>query len=446
MRSLPAILVVVCCAAPAVRADTVVYPTGSYPADHQAVQAAVSGGGRVLLKAVNAGGARTPFDFGPPVAGSGFVRLTTDVEIRGEIAAGEQTTIRGGNAPFLGENPVRSAIKDIHFDGPRAAAIILAGSSGAEISGNSIHDVVGMPWTATETKAMGVWVIGQPAGGYRPITGTVTISNNTIADMHGHDGLGLALVGYEADTRVTGNDIRGTNFMGILAFAHVGPTWIQDNTVVPGPETYPGTYSAGIGIQVGPLFVGDFPQPTAPALVHNNRVACVNPNADGIVLFGGDLPLDRSVVANNRVTMASSAFGGITLYDNVSHTVVAANHVRGDGAYAVDAIAYSGPPLQGNMFFANNTARFDETVADVYLAGTTEDSWVVGCQGTALDEGNGNHVFGCPADGVRDRVPGPPGREAGAARRDAAALLSGMRAASRAIREEASATGPAKDR
>ena len=44
------------CAAPAA---TVVYPTGSYPLDVQNVQAALDGGGTVLLKATDAGGAPT---------------------------------------------------------------------------------------------------------------------------------------------------------------------------------------------------------------------------------------------------------------------------------------------------------------------------------------------------------------------------------------------------
>ena len=46
-------------------AATVVYPTGSYPLDVQNVQAALDGGGTVLLKATNAAGVPTAFDFGP---------------------------------------------------------------------------------------------------------------------------------------------------------------------------------------------------------------------------------------------------------------------------------------------------------------------------------------------------------------------------------------------
>ena len=52
---------------------TVVYPTGQYPADVNNVQAAVSAGGKVLLKATDTAGVFTPFNFGPAVEGSGTV-------------------------------------------------------------------------------------------------------------------------------------------------------------------------------------------------------------------------------------------------------------------------------------------------------------------------------------------------------------------------------------
>src|SRR5262245_31496697 len=104
MRFVPAILFVCCGAVQPLRADTVVYPTGSFPEDFEAVQAAVDQGGHVLLKAADASGRPTAFDFGPPVVGSGSVHITTDVEIEGEVLNGTQTTIRGGNAPFFGDS------------------------------------------------------------------------------------------------------------------------------------------------------------------------------------------------------------------------------------------------------------------------------------------------------------------------------------------------------
>lgn len=390
--------VVLWSAAPSL-AETIVFPTGSHPADQQAVQEAVNGGGTVLLKAVSEAGVPTAFDFGPPVRGSGWVLLTTDVEIRGEVAAGARTTIRGGDTPFFGALPVRSVFRGLRFDRPRGAAIMLVASSGTEITDNVITGVVGFPWFAGNRKGQGVWILGAPAGGAGPITGTVTIARNAIADIDAEDGLGLALVGFEADVTVAGNDVRGTNFMGILAFAHSGRVWIEDNVVVPGPERFPGIYSVGQGIQVGPLFSGQFEGPTAPAVIRSNQVFCENPIADGIAVFGGDEPLDHSVVVGNRVTMQGSFFGGITLYDNVSHTAVGLNRIKGSGAYALNApTAFTPGTLQrANVFLANDTGGFAETVADVWLGVSAVDTWVIGCRGTVLDEGSNNHVIGCPA-------------------------------------------------
>src|SRR5262245_2343042 len=70
-------------------ADTVVYPTGDPVQDVPAVQAAVDGGGTVLLKAVDASGAPQVFDFGTyPVgavdwdeAGVGSVALGTSGDL-----------------------------------------------------------------------------------------------------------------------------------------------------------------------------------------------------------------------------------------------------------------------------------------------------------------------------------------------------------------------------
>jgi hypothetical protein len=384
-------------ASPLAWADTVVYPTGVHPADFQAVQAAVDGGGRVLLKAVNAAGQPTAFDFGPAAAGGGTVQLHTDVEVRGETGPGRATVIRGGFAPFRVQVPVRVDIKRIHFEGPRGAAVFLFASTGGEITDNVITGVVGMPWSEFGRKAMGVWVLGEEAGGYGPVTGTLTIARNRISDMQAEDGIGLAIVGFRGEVRVLGNDIRGTNFMGILAFAHAGSVFIQDNDVVPGPERFPGFYSVGQGIQVGPLFAGMFEAPPGPAVIRDNRVLCENPNADGIVLFGVDEPLDRGAVVGNRVEMRDSLFGGISLLDNVSHTLVALNRVRGRAAFALDVVNYYDVPSRGNVFLANSTAGLAPSVATVFLDRFADDTWVVPCQGTVVDLGAGNHTPGCEA-------------------------------------------------
>jgi opacity protein-like surface antigen len=89
-------------AANAALAAIVVYPTGDYPTDVQNVQAAVDQGGTVLLKAQNAAGVATAFNFGPPVQGLGFVTLHRDVELLGEQLGATMTTVDGGWYPVRG--------------------------------------------------------------------------------------------------------------------------------------------------------------------------------------------------------------------------------------------------------------------------------------------------------------------------------------------------------
>jgi hypothetical protein len=65
--------------------NSVVYPSGVFPDDVLNVQAAVDLGGNVLLKATNAAGQPTAFNFGTPEAlPDRQVLLTTDVSILGE--------------------------------------------------------------------------------------------------------------------------------------------------------------------------------------------------------------------------------------------------------------------------------------------------------------------------------------------------------------------------
>lgn len=387
-------------ALPATADVVVVHPTGSYPADVQNVQAAVNGGGIVHLKAVNEAGEPTPFDFGPPVAGSGSVTLTVDVEIRGETLPGSMTTIRGGDAPIFSELPILSTIERIHFDRPRKAAVLLVASSGARIAHNVMTGVVGVPSITGERKGQGIWILGEPSGN-GPVTGSVTIAYNTIADIDADNGLGIVLVNFEADIKIIGNDIRGTNSTGILAFAHSGGLWIEGNTIIPGPNPFPNFVAAGNGMLLGPLRLY-IERPTDPARVVNNRILCENPNADGILIYGFEKPFQGSVIIGNRVTMTNSLYGGISLVENVSQTVMAGNDVRGSGAWALDVVGEALDMVgdtQGvnrkNVMAGNSVASFHATSSHVLLDETTADSLVLGCHGRVVDEGTDNQVVGC---------------------------------------------------
>lgn len=390
MRRAAILVVALSWAVPSLWAEVVVYPTGSFPADPVAVQAAVDTGERVLLKSVDPAGRPTAFDFGPTdQLTGGTVFLTRDVEIRGERAGRRPTTIRGGFFPFRQYEPARVAIRRIRFEGPGGGGAFLGASTGAEITDNVVTHVAGFPWIPGERKGTGFWI----GGGCCLVTGTITIARNTISDIDAEDGIGLALVAFDADIRVIANDIRGMNFAGILAFGHTGRLTIEENVVEPGPPRFPGSvFTAGNGIEVGPPSIAD----TGAAVIRGNRVLCENPSADGILLLGFDHRLERSVVSANRVEMKGSLYGGITLLDNVSRTLVELNRVTGDGAYALNAFAVNPDvPLQGNLFLANSTSAFEASVADVFLDAATEDTWVIPCHGTVIDLGQDNHTPGC---------------------------------------------------
>ncbi len=136
---------------PAVAAPAthVVRPTGTAAFDLVNVQAAVALGGKVILKASNAKGVPTAFNFKPLVSlpepllvesARASVRILGDVEIIGEDAGGARTTIVDGS-PFWCDYCGRVVIRDINFVRSRYAPLYLLDAKSVEITGNRISDV-----------------------------------------------------------------------------------------------------------------------------------------------------------------------------------------------------------------------------------------------------------------------------------------------------------------
>ena len=155
-----------CCTsnAYAIWSGAAVYPTGSFPLDVQNVQTAIDGGGAIVLKATDANGQPTAFNFGPADPSGGGVNITTNVRIRGERTGQHATTINGGYIPILCANPVKSLIANIDFEGPLAAAIMLTSSNGTDIIGNQIDDVVGISLPVGFTDGDGIDLFGGDNG------------------------------------------------------------------------------------------------------------------------------------------------------------------------------------------------------------------------------------------------------------------------------------------
>jgi hypothetical protein len=367
--------------------DQIVYPTGAFPTDVKNVQVALAAGGTILLKATDAGGVPTAFNFGPAAPGPGGAFIRRDVVLLGETVGSHTTTIRGGNPPIRGFVPVRSTIRGIHFDGPRISGVYIGASTGTEIVDNRISNVHGAPAFPGVREGAGIWLSG--FYGSEDISGTVLIQDNLIQDLDAEMGMGIALVLLAADTRVAGNEIRGVNTNGILVSGSSHPVWIERNIVIPGPELFPCVASGGNGILVTNIYQVE---PQAPVYISQNTVICDNPLADGI----GVTQIDGPVVTGNHVVMHDVLYGGIGLYDQVSNANVGQNRVEGAGAYALDIYfgGWGAPVDRCNTFVGNNIAGFHSSLADVFLDTTAEETVLVGDSGTVIDLGSKNRITG----------------------------------------------------
>jgi len=394
-----------------VSADQVVYPTGNHHKDVDNVQAAVDQGGTVLLKATNADGQPTAFEFGN---GGGFY-ITDDVTIFGERSGSAMTTIRGGLAPVRCFAPVYLAVSGIHFEGPRSCAIYIGASAGADLSSNVITGVIGTRFAPKITKGQGIWIVALGGNPYA-ISGSIVIADNTIEDVDAVNGYGLALFCFGAEMTIVGNHISGMNTAGILAVLNTETVCVMDNIIVPGPEQYPGDYSGGVGIWGAWSLGGDY-------YFARNNIICENPEAGGIVVMQpyslwAPVPEPEVVIERNHVTVHGSWWGGIELVDGVSGAYVGQNRIDGQNAYAIGVWAMEFPeaPMANNVFQVNDVSRFTANLAQYFLYFSTQNTVVLGNSGTVLDLGSGNRVTGLTR--MRDGVPiGQVIRDAQAMRR-----------------------------
>lgn len=400
-----------------VAVDHVVYPTGIYPTDVDSVQAAVSQGGTVLLKAKNTDGQPTAFEFGF----YGGILVTDDVRIFGEGSGSVMTTIRGGFIPVRGLAPVYLAVRGIRFEGPLYCAILSTASTGADLSNNFITGVIGVQIDPEMTKGNGIWFLGRDIFGDNElnpyaISGSIIIADNTIEDVDASLGHGIVMVSFGADTTIAGNRISGVNTAGIATVLNTEVVRVEDNIILPGPERYSQYFSAGNGIWSDWSLGGDF-------YFAQNTIVCENPMADGIVvsstyLQSEPLPDPEIAIERNHVTMLGAWGGGISLYQGFSSAYVGKNRIDGDGSWAIGVLSGDFPevPMTANTFQGNNVSGFTSNIADYLLDVSTQNTVVLGKCGTVVDLGLANRVTGVTR--MRGDVPvGQVIREAQAKRR-----------------------------
>jgi len=363
-------------------AQTVVYPTGIFPDDVANVQAAINHGGMVILKAVNAAGVPTAFNFGTPELLPGRrVLITTDVSIIGEQIGSSMTTIQGGLAPIRCFVPVQITIQGIYFKSPMNDAIDIGASTGAAIIGNRIDGVVPRPFP-TFTFGDGIDVF--PAVPLQAFTGRVVVSGNTITNLTADCCAAIQFDSVAAESEITGNTVKNFSTIGILALRS-GRTavLIANNLVEPGP---------GFPVSAS-IFIDGNPQ--ASFLVTGNTVVSDNLFADGVIVGGlFSAGTVAPVVQGNHITMHNSLFGGLSIYGQVTGAVLGENQIDGDSAFAMQ-IAEGFSPTQlatSNRLQGNDISHAVPSVADLYLGTNTQSNEVLGPCSSFIDLGVGNFV------------------------------------------------------
>jgi hypothetical protein len=385
--------------------EQVVFPTGDFPADVQNVQAAVDLGGVVLLKATNAAGLPTAFNFGTPdLDVCGYqVSLQGDVQLLGETVGSVRTTITGGYRPMVvgltawcGDySPLsgRVSIRGIDFERSQQSAIDIYRASAVKITDTRISNVVALFGLAT-----GINVFG--GGAQRRITGTVVIRDNAIRYRAVDAGWSHAIVvdNVAADVDVVRNAIETTQaYSGILIVRQVeGTVRIADNVVVPDREV-PGSGDAGIYIYANDLW--DDIRTSIPRYeIVGNRL--VTELGGGIGLVGQRGSIDGPIISRNHITMRGSLEidEGIYFGGNVSNARISNNRIVGAGAYGIDVFAFEpGQFAESNTFVGNDFARLTVGTADVFLdAHTANSTVVVHNTDTVVDIGTGNRIIRRP--------------------------------------------------
>jgi hypothetical protein len=415
-------------------AATSVYPTGVFPADVLNVQAAVNGGGSVVLKATDHANHPLAFNFGDgnPVTDGNpqtpeHIDLIQNVSISGERSGNHQTTIHGGFIPVRSELvPVKGLIQGIKFERPAAIAISIGRSNGFSIIDNEIDSVLAVRFTCCGglifTQSSGIYAVDEgDVPGSSTVVGQLVISRNYIHGLDGEfeiafqaDGVGANMI-ISDNTLELGEIVGGTdgqfNSEGIAIVTSSGPALISGNKITIGNGVFYGAidlFGAGSGgalITGNQISIGQGTSddaigvygPNGLVQILGNVITSQSPNVDaiflaGLSLYGGNI--DGALVLGNSVTIHHSSYGGITLYGAVSNSDIDLNYITGDSAYALDAVSSGDPSelCQANKFLGNLITHYAGSVSTIYLDTNTRNNVVRGPYATVIDNGTGNHV------------------------------------------------------
>jgi len=377
--------------------------------DVQAVQAAASRGGEVLLKGT--------FDFGE----KGFVTINKDVKFAGEKdnQGVPITKIKGGFQTFFSPLPAqlppqgpgpKIAIQNIHFDGTQAFPIYIAYCSGATIAGNKITNV--RPFESPKMNfSVGImvgtnWIQPAATRKYQPgaVTGMITIvdndldmANDTPAKTFGegifvHWATGITL-------QVSGNTIKNCSRNSIEAMDNYlgddgsGSVVIRDNKVTTATVglPFPSPFTPN-GICVGWFLDGTGAGASNPKQNMKHTIAGNTVRARGETSMGMWIGSNEVIVKNNQIITEKQSATPIRLIG--AQCRILKNKIEGIGSAAIVIAPSKSLTGSNNKCEDNDVSAFKASVAEVSLLTDSKNNTVMGSGGKAKDLGIDNQIKG----------------------------------------------------
>lgn len=394
-----------------------VYPTGIYPDDVENIQAVVdefgqaSKNGVVLLKARNAKGKPTAFNFGTSedsdARGGVWVRghQKGSIEFRGERRHGVMTTILGGFLPIQSTRRDRIAVRKIHFQSPQEGAIRIDVATGIEITDNVMVDIEGV---RIVSNAIVIAHRELTTDFSTTITGPITIERNVIDTIRATFGVGINIQDTDSVVTARHNAISDVG-EGIIVYFYRKKVVLRDNYVLTNPDPEILFPRAGLDLQC-PL------DEKARATVRGNTIEA--PTADQIIgIFAGAFsteqygflvnvpcPFQNSVIAHNEIVMpgepAPQRFPIRLMAGDgaFSNNRIVGNRISGTPSIGITVVfAEFGTPgvfetvLDNNVFLRNKISGWTEAAA--LLDEFTRDNLYVGAKDdVVIDLGVDNRI------------------------------------------------------
>jgi len=380
---------------------------GNDPAnDVKAVQEAVNQGGTVLLKGT--------FDFGK----KGRVNITKDITILGEVdnEGNPLTKINGGFWTFFSPLPSKEpppkapgpkvAISGIHFDGAVWTPLHFPYTSGAEISHNTITNVlpfqIPRKWKGGETLLLHAGaVFGTRFVHSEKIlsgaTGKLIFANNRV-DLKNENptkimGQGAFFIWtWGADILVRENYITNVTRNSIETLDNYvdekgrGTVTIENNKIITPTEGIPFPSPATPNGIIAGWFLdmsgGIDPARYSKIHILNNYIEVRGKTGVGIAVLS-----DKPVVGFNEIVLGGGP-EAVGIGQLGSGGLIAKNTLKGSGAFALSTRSWGPLTACRNDFMWNDISRFKGLVADVAFKG--DDNLILGSSCKVVDGGKNN--------------------------------------------------------